>query len=460
MDQETIQELRDKGRESLFFLARAILGFSDLDPEIHKPICRELEQFTVNTRMSVELPRTWFKSTLVSISYAIWRAINDPNIRILIAQNTHGNACKKLRAIAAIFEKNKLFQLLYPEILPDKNCRWSSESLELNRTAAHPEGTFEAAGVGTAAVSRHYDLIIEDDTISPKKDDMTGIVQQPTRADIEKAIGWHGLCHPMLLHPTKSQIVIVGTRWAERDLLGYIYDKFHEYKSIRRTAIEDENGEACGLSEDGVIESNGKLTWPARFDMEALLELLKTEGPYMFACLYLGKPTAAINQIFRRDWIQYSDSFPRGCYACTSVDLASAEAEESSDPDFNVILTTAIEPKSGKIYVLEMGRPVKIKDIQITGMDHARSPNSLAIAKITHKVTGSSEDHEISILESGRQGERVLFGINNFSIAKLSLTNTKIYYIWSIHLSQFMVSILIGIVFQLLWEDRPITEPL
>ncbi|MCK5074571.1 MAG: hypothetical protein KAQ98_14160 [Bacteriovoracaceae bacterium] len=100
-----------------------------------------------------------------------------------------------------------------------------------------------------------------------------------------------------------------------------------------------------------------------------------------------------------------------------------------------------------------------IKDIKSTGMEHSRLPNSLAIAKITHEVTDSSEDHEISILESGRQGKKTLFGIKNFSIAKL-FTGTKFYYIWSIHLSQFMVSILIGIVLQLLWEDRPITEPL
>ncbi len=33
-------------------------------------------------------------------------------------------------------------------------------------------------------------------------------------------------------------------------------------------------------------------------------------------------------------------------------------------------------------------------------------------------------------------------------------------YIWSILFSQFVVSILFGIVLQLLWEDRPITEPL
>lgn len=349
IDPETLEKLRVKGKESLFFFARAILGFSDLDEIIHKPICRELEKFEENTRLTIEFPRTWFKSTLGSISYSIWRAINNPNIRILIVQNSYDNACKKLAAIKSIFEKNKLFQALYPEILPTKLSRWSSQCLEVNRSQAHPEGTFEAAGIGTATTSRHYDIIIEDDTISPKKDDMTGIVQQPTQMDIEKAIGWHSVCHPMLLHPTKSQIVIIGTRWAERDLLGYIYEKFPEYKNLRRTACE-KDGVPCTLDE------GGKPTWPERFSEKALREIERQEGPYMFACLYLGKPTAAINQVFRRDWICYFENHARNSYACTSVDLASADKEESSDPDFNVILTTAIEPKSGKIYVLDYRR--------------------------------------------------------------------------------------------------------
>ena len=99
----------------------------------------------------------------------------------------------------------------------------------------------------------------------------------------------------------------------------------------------------------------------------------------------------------------------------------------------------------------------EIKNIEITGIEHLHSRNSLAISKITHKV--NSKDHKIIILESGCQKERKMLGIKNFSIAKL-FTGTELYYIWSIHLSQFMVSILIGIVLQLLWEDRPITEPL
>lgn len=347
LDEQTIRSLRERGQKSLFFLARGILGFSDLDVSIHKPICLTL-QHPDNTRVIVVLPRTWFKSSISSIAYPIFRAINDPDIRILVAQSTYDNACKKLQAIASVFEKNALFRLLYNDILPTKQCRWSGECLEVNRTKAHPEGTFEAAGVGTTTTSRHYDVIIEDDTIAPKKDDMTGIVQQPTQLDIEKAIGWHSVCHPMLLHPTKSQIVVVGTRWAERDLIGYLMLNFPEYKIVSRAALE-KDGKSASWDE------GGRPVW-SRFNEEAIHEIEHNEGPYMFAALYLNKPTAAINQVFKRNWIQYYEQPGKGCYACTSVDLAAADREESGNPDFNVVLTTGFDPQTGRVFVLEYTR--------------------------------------------------------------------------------------------------------
>ncbi len=48
--------------------------------------------------------------------------------------------------------------------------------------------------------------------------------------------------------------------------------------------------------------------------------------------------------------------------------------------------------------------------------------------------------------------------VDNYSEIDRSLY--KVRYIWSVLLSQFLMSILIGIILQLIWEDRPITEPL
>ena len=48
----------------------------------------------------------------------------------------------------------------------------------------------------------------------------------------------------------------------------------------------------------------------------------------------------------------------------------------------------------------------------------------------------------------------------NFEISYIKTDSFTIYYLWKILASQFLVAILIGIVLQLLWEEKSITEPL
>ena len=104
-------------------------------------------------------------------------------------------------------------------------------------------------------------------------------------------------------------------------------------------------------------ESGGKTIW-SRFNEAVAKELEKVEGPYMFACLYMNAPTAAINQVFKREWIKYYDTFDKKAdvYYVTSVDLASAKKEETSDPDYTVVLTCAVLPNENKIYVVHYTR--------------------------------------------------------------------------------------------------------
>ncbi len=333
-----INRLRTKCKESLFFLSYAVLGFDDFTKEIHRPVCRALQNYKVNTRLLIVFPRDWFKSTMGSVAYPIWRAIDNCNVRILVTQNSFSNACKKLNAIKQIFEKNKLFRTLFPELLPRPKSVWSKECLTVNRESAHPEGTFEAAGTGTAVTSRHYDLIIEDDTVSPEKDAMTDIMQQPTKMDIEKAIGWHRVAYPLLLHPSKSQRVVIGTRWAIYDLIGWILENNTDFKLLSRKARE-----------------NGVAVWD-RFNEDVLRELEKVNGPYMFASLYLNDPQALLNQVFQIEWIHYFQNIKSDLLYCTSIDPASAKKAETSEPDFTVVMTTGLNVETGEIYVMRYDR--------------------------------------------------------------------------------------------------------
>lgn len=349
--QDKIDRIAEKGRKSLFFLARGILGFDKMTETIHLPMCKELQEFKVNTRMEVIVPRSWYKSTLVSICYAIWRAINNPNIRILVVQNSHSNACKKLNEIKEIFENNALFRACYPELLPQGNRRWSGECLTVNRTLSAPEGTFEAAGIGTAVISRHYDVIIEDDTVAPKKDALTGLTAMPTPADIEKAIGWHRLAYPLLIDPSESQIIVVGTRWAERDLLSWVRDNSPEYLVMTRAARE-KDGIPCTKDMGGVS------IWP-RFSETVLEQMERDLGPYMFSALYMNSPMSSANQLFKQEWMKFYNNLPENKGSLlyfTSVDPAASSLEETSDPDYSVVMTTCLNTKNGHVYVVHYNR--------------------------------------------------------------------------------------------------------
>lgn len=350
LSQSDIDKIAQRGRDSLFFLARAILGFDKFTSDIHLPMARDLEDYKVNTRMELIVPRSWYKSTLASISYPIWRAINNPNIRVLVVQNSHSNACKKLNEIKEIFENNALFRACYPEILPQGNRKWSSECLTVNRTLSAPEGTFEAAGIGTAVISRHYDVIIEDDTVAPQKDALTGLTAMPTPADIEKAIGWHRLAYPLLIDPSESQIIVVGTRWAERDLLSWVQENSPEYLVLTRAARE-KDGVPCTKDMGGVS------IWP-RFNEEVLEQMERDLGPYMFSSLYMNSPMSSANQVFKQEWINFYSTLPEKVQLVyfTSVDPAPSDKEESSDPDYSVVMTCGLNVKNGHVYLIHYNR--------------------------------------------------------------------------------------------------------
>lgn len=345
-----IENIARKGKESFFFFTRAILGYDKLTKRIHRPLCQHLQD-SESRRKVVILPRDWFKSTIATIAYPLWLAVKNPNIRVLIVQNTFVNSCKKLAAIREQVNNNSLFRVCYPEVLPRKSDVNKTEALCLNREKPHPESTFECAGTSTEVTSRHFDLIIEDDTVAPEFDHMTGSLMQPSQAQIEKCIGWHRLAVPLLVEPAESQILVVGTRWVERDLLGHILTEEPQYDVYQRSCREDAEGNSS---------KEGELTWATddngkeKFSQRILDEIESALGPYMFAALYLNNPTSAKNQLFKPEWILYYDQIPNMSHliTLTSIDLATGDASVS-DPDYNVIITLGYHTQTNNIYVLE-----------------------------------------------------------------------------------------------------------
>jgi phage terminase large subunit-like protein len=164
--------------------------------------------------------------------------------------------------------------------------RWSDSCACLARLIDHPEGTFEAAGIGTNIIRRHFNVIIEDDTVAPKKDELTGEEAMPSKDDIEKAVGFHKLTIPLLINEEDERIVI-GTRWASYDLINYVKEN-EKFDTYDRSCYREDGSPLY-----------------KKFSQTRLDSIRAGMGVYMFSMLYQNKPLAKEFMAFNPDWYRY-----------------------------------------------------------------------------------------------------------------------------------------------------------
>lgn len=380
MDEST-SLVRLKAQNDFFFFAKFILGYADLDKAIHKPICDAMGD-AANRRLQIILPRSFFKSTICSIAWPIWMLVRDPNERILIVSNTLDNAAKKLYGARAHFEDSgSLLVKLWPHLIPKSfKVNWGATAIKLNRTKEAPEFSIECAGTGTNVTGRHYTRIIQDDTIAPNRDDITETTVLPDPDQIAQAIGFHKLCMSLLVNEATGSIIVVGTRWFERDLQSFITSNQPEYLKIERS-VRETNGQS---------DPNGQITYPARFNEEVLGRLEANYGPYIYSALYLNRPKASEEMSFQQDWFSFYEKPPDGVKlsALTSVDLATDPETARSAIDYNVVLTTGKDNATGRVYLLDMWRakanPGAVID-EIIRQVRAHRPSKVLIESVAYQ---------------------------------------------------------------------------
>lgn len=280
------KEYRDLAKKSLYYFSKAVLNFDRLSPNLHQDLCLWLQN-TPDKRKGIRLPRDHFKTTVCTLSYSLWRIIHNPNIRIFLGTESAANAEKWLGHIEAIFEKNQIFQWLFPELIPNwkHNDRWSRKEMLIPRSRIWPEATIEVGGVDTAIVSRHYDLLILDDLVGFEA------YQSPTV--MEKTIEWYKATEGILLEPDRlhgSEILVLGTRWTPEDLYQYIMDNEPEIPWFARPAIvKDANG-------------NDVPIFPERFSLETLSAIRRKMGR-LFWPQFMDDPLPKEEGSFKEEWL-------------------------------------------------------------------------------------------------------------------------------------------------------------
>lgn len=340
-------DLAEVGRTNLYFFAKAIMGFKDMSPTCHKPLCEFLDHHPSRIKLTL-MPRGHFKSSVATISRVTQRAVRDPNQRILLVNETTDNAENFLSAIEQNLIGNKVLRALYSDVIPKdtKKVPWNNKEMRLVRDWQGPEETITAMGMTSAITSRHYTHITVDDPISEEAAKSESVMTD--------AISRISKFFSLMVKPERDTLDLIGTRWALHDVYSHFMKKL---------------GPTMARFVRGAILPDGSILFPELITRETLATARELYGEYMFSCLYQNNPRDISNQNFNvedlRFWRWSTDEESVILYDSdggiledvaielldinVSVDLAVAEKVTN---DRNAIVTTGTTP-SGRVVVLD-----------------------------------------------------------------------------------------------------------
>lgn len=170
---------RLRGLRDLFFLGKWVLGFDRLQGDLHADLAyawqcpdeTELARGPAGLFRWATMPRNHLKTTLLTITYAVWLLIRDHNERILIYSANFTIAKKIFGAIRTLLEgkgsAGQFFLECFPEMQASKVQRekWSENMLTVPREQPYSDHSLECSGVGAIITGSHFTTELVDDAV-------------------------------------------------------------------------------------------------------------------------------------------------------------------------------------------------------------------------------------------------------------------------------------------------------
>lgn len=344
----SIEQVRDACKNNLWFLCTQILGFQDWDG-IHDEVERFLAR-PANKKLLL-LPRGHLKTAIINKGFVIKSILNNPNIRILIANQVWDKSREMLSEIKGYLEGKTELSKIFGTFVSN---RWNEEKIEVaQRTKSLAAPTIATTGVEAEMTSTHFDLIILDD--------LMGLQNYKTKEQRDKVRGFYRSMIN-LLEPS-GQLIVLGTRWHLDDLYQTILDNERDYYDVMvRSVVED-----------------GRIIFPKKFNLKFdavkkaweftpekcmdYIQYLKQSTGSEFYSQYMNNPVDDDNQLFKSTYFKHYGERPQNLFVVMTVDPAITEKQYG---DFTGIVVAGRAP-DGKIYVLDTlrgrwGSPKEIVD--------------------------------------------------------------------------------------------------
>ena len=253
------------------------------------------------------------KSTACTVSKSIHLLLKNPNLRILIASKTAGQAEAFLKEIKAHFESNDRLAEIFGEYYdPRKVNKWDNSEIEvLPRTIIAKEGSISTIGAGAQVVGKHYDIIFSDDLVD-EENSRTKYMRDKTRTWYYQSLD-PTLEPPDPLVPHRGEHHRLGTRYHYDDLYGHLM----------------ENEMAGHTQIIPALNEKGQSPWPKKYPPAWFAKKRKGSGIIIFNAQYQCDTEAMKGEIFQYDDCQvYEDSdLPKDLNVYMGVDLAISEKD-------------------------------------------------------------------------------------------------------------------------------------
>jgi len=259
-------------------------------------------------RLIINMPPRHTKSEFASYLLPAWFLGKFPHKKVIQSSNTGELAVGFGRKV-----RNLVNSEVYSEIFPDLHLQ--ADSKAAGRWNTSKGGDYFAIGVGGTVTGKGADLLIIDDPHSEQEAAMAA-----SNPDIyDKVFEWYTSGPRQRLQPGGS-IVVVMTRWAQRDLTG----------QVLKSAAQ-RSGEEWEVIEFPAILPSGKPLWPQFWSL-AELEALREELPNAkWQAQYQQNPVGNESAIVKRDWWKWweKDDPPQCDYILQSWDTAFEKTQRA-----------------------------------------------------------------------------------------------------------------------------------
>jgi predicted phage terminase large subunit-like protein len=270
-------------------------------------------------RLAISLPPRHTKSEFGSFLFPSWFLGKFPAKKVMQASNTGELAVGFGRKV-----RNLVMGEQYAEVFPDVTLRQDSKAA--GRWSTNKDGEYFAIGVGGTMTGRGADLVIIDDPHTEQEAALAA--HDPSVYD--KSYEWYTSGPRQRLQPNGA-IIIIATRWSERDLIGRVI----------QDSVERGRPDEWDVVELPAIMPSGSSLWPEFWPLDQLQALKEELSPSKWNAQYQQQPTGEEGAIIKREWwnIWTKDEPPRCEFIIQAWDTAFTKNERS---DFSACTTWGI----------------------------------------------------------------------------------------------------------------------